>query len=201
MITPFNPTRQNEHLADKIAVALERIAEAFRVMLWNQSKESGLSPIQSQILIFLAFHKSQHAKVSYLATEFNLTKPTISDSVKVLAQKGLVTRQVDPEDSRSQSLHLTEEGLRIAHQSAHFANQLASHLHKFQAPQQNEFYSYLISLISHLQQSGIISTQRMCYSCSFYQLNPEGPYCQLLRAPLKEQDIRIDCPEHIPVPV
>jgi hypothetical protein len=73
MKSPFDLNQQNKKVESKIVVALERISEAFRVLLWNESKENALSPIQIQILIFLLFHSDEMCKVSYLAQEFNMT--------------------------------------------------------------------------------------------------------------------------------
>ncbi len=86
----FDVNEQNTNLESKIVVALERISEAFRVLLWQQSKEFGVSPIQIQLLIFIDLHQQDYCKVSYLAQEFNLTKATISDAVKSLEQKQLI---------------------------------------------------------------------------------------------------------------
>lgn len=94
----FDLGQQNSSVDAKIVAGLERLGEVFRTRLWQQSRETGLSPIQIQVLLFLAFHDSVKCKIGYLAAEFNLTKPTISDAVKVLAQKELVTRVVDPTD-------------------------------------------------------------------------------------------------------
>ena len=97
----FNLNEQNQKIESRIVVALERISEAFRVLLWNESKENSLSPIQIQILIFIYFHSHEKCKVGYLADEFNMTKATISDSVKVLLSKELVAKETDPIDTRS----------------------------------------------------------------------------------------------------
>ena len=103
MKSSFDLNRQNKNTESKIVVALERISEAFRVLLWNESKENSLSPIQIQILIFIHFHTSEKCKVGYLADEFNMTKATISDSVRVLLAKELVIKETDPIDTRSLS--------------------------------------------------------------------------------------------------
>src|SRR5690606_32595860 len=84
--SPFDLAYQNKHINGKIIAALERISQAFRVLLWEESKEFALSPIQVQVLIFLLHHSEQKRKVSYLAEEFNMTKATISDTVKTLFQ-------------------------------------------------------------------------------------------------------------------
>jgi len=93
--SPFDRDYQNLSTDSKIIVALERVAEAFRVLLWNESKTHDLSPIQIQILVFLRFHPQEICKVSYLANEFNLTKATISDSVKTLLRKQLIEKISD----------------------------------------------------------------------------------------------------------
>lgn len=78
MISAFNVNRQNNKIDGKIVVALERIAEAFRVLLWNESKENSLSPIQIQILIFIFFHANDKCTVSYLAKNLTLVNPPLA---------------------------------------------------------------------------------------------------------------------------
>ncbi|WP_332911571.1 MarR family winged helix-turn-helix transcriptional regulator [Algoriphagus boritolerans] len=115
----FNLNEQNQKIESRIVVALERISEAFRVLLWNESKENSLSPIQIQILIFIHFHDLEKCKVGYLADEFNMTKATISDSVRVLLSKELVTKETDPIDTRSYTLSLTDEGKKSSQKKHH----------------------------------------------------------------------------------
>lgn len=123
--SPFNLSEQNYKVESRIVVALERIAEAFRVLLWNESKENSLSPIQIQILIFIYFHSLDKCKIGYLADEFNMTKATISDSVKVLFAKNLVSKHTDPADTRSYSLSLTDKGKKIAQKASFLLHPLS----------------------------------------------------------------------------
>ena len=88
----FNPDQQNNDLASKTVAALERISQVYRLLLWDHAKDLGLSPIQIQLLIFVGHHKAALCNVSYLAKEFNVTKPTISDAVRVLFQKGTIEK-------------------------------------------------------------------------------------------------------------
>ena len=81
----FNLNGQNSDLASKIVAGLERNSEAFRVLLWEHAKVVGLSPIQ--ILLFISFHPETLCNVSHVAHEFNLTKATISEAIKVLHKK------------------------------------------------------------------------------------------------------------------
>jgi DNA-binding MarR family transcriptional regulator len=192
----FYLTEQNQKIESRIVVALERISEAFRVLLWNESKENSLSPIQIQILIFIYFHSTEKCKVGYLADEFNMTKATISDSVKVLLSKELVTKETDPIDTRSFSLKLTNEGKKIAKKASLFASSIEQPIEKLTQEQKTIMLNGLLKLIYDLNKSGIITIQRMCFTCSNYQLDNGIHYCKLLKSKLVENELRVDCPEH-----
>jgi DNA-binding MarR family transcriptional regulator len=192
----FNLNEQNQKVESRIVVALERISEAFRVLLWNESKENSLSPIQIQILIFVYFHSQEKCKVGYLADEFNMTKATISDSVKVLLSKDLVVKETDPIDTRSYSLSLTIEGKKIAKKASLFASSIEQPLEKLTEEQKTIILNGLLKLIYDLNKSGIITIQRMCYTCSNYQVDKGIHFCKLLKSRLAESELRVDCPEH-----
>lgn len=192
----FDLNQQNKKIESKIVVALERISEAFRVLLWNESKENALSPIQIQILIFLLFHSQEKCKVSYLAQEFNMTKATISDSVKLLLQKGLIEKFDDPIDTRSYIIGLTIEGKQIADKSANFAFAIEKPLSSLTEEQKEIMLSALLKLIHELNRAGIITIQRMCFTCANYRLEGGEHYCKLLESKLAINELRVDCTEH-----
>lgn len=192
----FDLTYQNQSVDAKIVAGLERIAETFRVLLWQQSRETGLSPIQLQVLLFLSFHEPQTCKVGYLAQEFNLTKPTISDAVKVMAQKGLLERVAEPTDSRSHSLQLTESGRQMVARTSGFAGVLQQLVGELETTQKQVLYESLFTLIYQLHRRGLITVQRMCNTCIHYEYTGQVHHCGLLNIPLETDNLRLDCPEH-----
>ena len=192
----FNPNQQNQHIESRIVVALERVSEAFRVLLWNESKENSLSPIQIQLLIFLKFHTARKCKVSYLAREFNMTKATISDSVRVLLSKKLVSKEVDPSDTRSFTLSLTKDGQKVVEKTSLFASSIKQPIDKLTEDQKTVMLNGLLQLIHDLNKSGVITVQRMCFTCSNYEKNNGQHYCKLLKSQLTESELRVDCPDH-----
>lgn len=189
----FNTSEQQMDVASKIVVGLERISEVFKVLLWEHGKAIGLSPIQIQILIFIAYHNYEFCNVSHLAMEFNVSKPTISDAVKVLESKKLIVKEFSPNDKRSYNIRLSEEGKETVKQIEHFANPIKNQL--FDIEGLESFYELLSNLIYKLHTIGLLTVQRMCYSCKFYDKNEGGHYCKLLYKPLLATDIRMDCPE------
>lgn len=191
----FNPDHQETDVSSKIVAGLERISEAFKVLLWEKAKLLGLSPIQIQILIFIAYHKTEFCNVSHLAKEFNITKPTISDAIRVLDKKGLITKNYSSRDSRSYSIGLSLAGKKMVEETSDFANPLKTQLTSINETDLEGLFGTLSQLIYQLNRSGILSVQRTCYGCKFYSREAEQDYCHLLNMTLLNTDIRLDCPE------
>ena len=194
----FNMTTQNSEPGSRIIAALERISQAFRVLLWNESKEFALNPTQVQVLIFLLYHDKEKRKVSYLAAEFNMTKATISDTSKSLEQKDLIEKEYEETDTRSYTIHLTKKGKTIAGKTALFTQELQVPVDRLSMADQQQLLLNLINIIHHLNKAGVITIQRMCFTCTHYQQKYHGQehFCRLLNKKLQTADLRIDCPEH-----
>ncbi|MCG2418372.1 MarR family winged helix-turn-helix transcriptional regulator [Aequorivita sp. F47161] len=191
----FDTSFQQESVSNKIVIGLERISEVFRTLLWAEAKKSGVSPIQIQILIFIAYHKSSLCTVSYLAKEFDLTKPTISDAVKSLEQKKLILKDYSGADSRSFLIVLSEKGKELVSVTENYANPLKKQFDSFDEEQLETVYEAIVKLIYNLNKAGIISVQRTCFACKFHSKKDGGDYCEYLQKPLKTEAIRVDCPE------
>lgn len=193
----FDLNQQNENTESRIAAALERIANAFKVLLWNESKELDLTPVQVQSLIFLLYHHESLCTVSSLAAEFGMTKATVSDVVKTLERKKLIEKLQSESDSRSFIIRLTREGKLVAKQAALFSRVLHSPLETMNRHEKEIMLNGLLSIIYHLNKEGIITVQRMCFNCRFYESKEKGSkhYCRLLQKHLSVSALRLDCPE------
>lgn len=194
----FDPEHQNQSTDSRIIASLERIAQAFRVLLWRESKEFSLTPIQTQLLIFLLHHPGDKRKVSYLAEEFNMTKATISETIKTLEHKKLVTKISQANDTRSYIIDLTRKGKAIAKEISFFTGEIHTPLGKLAPQDKEKLLLSLIQIIQHLNKTGIITIQRMCLTCLYYQSSETGKqhFCKLLNQPLHNTELRLDCPEY-----
>ncbi|GAB3025290.1 MarR family winged helix-turn-helix transcriptional regulator [Niabella terrae] len=194
----FDLEYQNQRIESKIVVSLERIAQSFRVLLWQESKKFGLTPIQIQVLIFLLHHSDEKRKVSYLANEFNMTKATISETIRILEQKRLISKEYEAQDTRSYIIHLTDSGKEIAGQVSRFAQPISTSISGLHPDDKTNLLLSLLDIIRDLKESGVITIQRMCMTCSHYQPLENGTqhFCKLLNQELTATDLRIDCPEH-----
>lgn len=192
----FNPTAQEDSISNKIIVSLERVSEVFKKLLWDKAKLVGLSPIQIQLLIFIAYHKQELCNVSHLAHEFNVTKPTISDAIRVLEKKGLIGKDLSSTDNRSYSIHITAAGSTILVQTENFAEPLKTELEGIEQNKLEDLFAVLSKLIYQLNRNGILTVQRTCFGCTYYSHNAGKDYCNLLNQELQNSDIRLDCPEY-----
>jgi DNA-binding MarR family transcriptional regulator len=192
----LDPHTHEGDTAAKIVFALERLSHVFRIHWWEQNKNYRLSPLQMQILTILRFQPHLNS-VSTIARYLEMADATVSDAVRVLAQKQHVEKRPDSEDGRRHTLTLTPDGAAVAEELALFANRIRDFASTL--PHQGDFLESLLLLMQSLQQGGFIPLQQMCTTCRHFRNvdNASSPYyCQLLDKPLAVHDLRIHCPEH-----
>lgn len=183
-------------IENKIVNGLERLSDIFKSLLWEKAKVFGISPIQIQIMLFVANHKTDLCNITYLSKEFNLTKPTISDAVKSLHSKGYLEKDYSSSDSRSYSIFLTSGGKKLIEDISNYALPIRDVLSSNLQPEDSETLYILISeLIYKLYQTGVIQVQRMCFGCRFYSKKDENHFCGLLNKSFENSEIRLDCSE------
>lgn len=189
----FNLDNQNSNLDSKIVAGLVRVSQVFKTLLLEKSKEYQLSPIQIQLLIFIEYHDKDKSTISYLAKEFNLSKPTISDTIKLLEKKLYITKTFDKNDSRSYTINLTSTGKMIVLETENFIDPLTKIIKNSALNKKLILWESITNMIKQLNELEIISVQRTCLKCKFYSKKNNQSFCSLLNQNLKIEDIRIDC--------
>jgi DNA-binding MarR family transcriptional regulator len=199
----FEPASQHGDVDKKIVATLERLSQAFRVLLREAAQGWSLSPIQARFLVHLLHHGDELGRVGRLAEEFGLSRATVSEAVGTLEAKGLVRREPWPRDGRVANLRLTPEGEEVTAGLSGWADVVEEQLGSFAPGEKEAVMRFLMRLISALQGAGVITVARMCVSCRFFRpdAHPGGAsphHCALLDLPLSRADLRTDCPEHEP---
>ncbi|HHB89879.1 MAG TPA: MarR family transcriptional regulator [Anaerolineae bacterium] len=206
MDSTFDPRSQQDSIEDKIIASVERLSHVLRHLLHAEMHGRGLSPIQVQFLVYLAFHPPEYCRVTRLAREFQLTQPTVSDAVNALIRKGLVEKETLPQDRRVSVLRLTDAGRIMAEELADWAEGLKPYLLEALSDEERKGLMWgLMKWIAALERGGVISVARMCFTCRFFE-EMRGPdsrepyYCHLLDRPLSLAELRLDCLDHEPLP-
>lgn len=177
----------------KIISGLERLSQVFRALLWEKAKNHSLSPIQIQILLYLHRHPTKMSNISALAKEFQVTKPTISDAVKILSEKNMVAKQIVTSDNRKYTMTLTQLGQRIVANTADYALPIVSFIEQLPIVEKTLLWKSISSLINSLYQTSVITVHRTCYNCVHYSIRNGQHFCGLLQQTLESDEIRINC--------
>ncbi len=183
----------DQKMTSKVTYGMERIAEAIQALLWEKAKVYGLSPIQIKILFFVANHKASLCHVSHLAREFNLTKPTISDAVRVLHKKGWMEKDHSSSDSRSYTLFLTPEGKQLIEELNDYTDPVGKALEQLDPANVEQLYTTLLQIIDRLNRKGVLQVQRTCLGCRFHERRSEDHFCHFLQSSLNTSDLQVDC--------
>ena len=134
--------------------------------------------------------------MSSIAKEFNVTKATISDAVRVLSNKKYLVKDYSPTDNRRYNLLISPSGKELVGHLSGYASAFKEELSLFETQELQNIFDTISKLIFQLNQRGIIQVQRTCYNCKYYSGDKkEDHYCNLLKRNLKAQDIRLDCNE------
>ena len=81
----------HEDVPAKVAAAMERIGQAFRVLSQREAQAHGLSPIQLQLLLRLAADPPERRRPGALAREFDVSPASLSDSIASIASSASTT--------------------------------------------------------------------------------------------------------------
>jgi len=196
----FDPADQ-DNLDRKIAVGFERIAQLLKTLIWNESKRSGLGPIQIQFLVALAYDRATQWTVGEIASRFQLTPATVSDAITALESKELVVRTRSEEDKRTVFVALTPEGKRTARAVGKWLNVVQEQISELGSDEKTVLLKSLIRLIAAFQQEGMIATKGMCVFCTYFRPNVHKSataphHCAYIDKAFGDAELRVDCPDY-----
>mgnify|MGYP002083888529 CR=1 FL=1 len=187
-----------EPLSSRIATGLHKIGLAMKQQAWQQANEEGLSATQGQILAALTTHGAHTG--SELSQRLGVTLPTISDSVRVLVEKKLVTKSPDPRHPRASLLTPTRRGTQLGDRARSWPEFMVASVTDLTVAEQRAFFSGVVKMIRSLQDQGLIPVSGMCVTCVHFRPNVRpgaAPHhCALVDAPLANDQLRLDCPDH-----
>lgn len=179
-------------MGESVSILLERIS---RVLI-AEAHAQGLKPVQWEALRFLRranrFSRTPTALTRYLGC----TKGTVSQTVKALEQRGLVSKRAAVGDRRSAMLELTDVGKKTLESDPLEAiDQVVAG-----SGMEGKLEPGLRDLLRSLLAARGMQPFGVCAGCRHFQRNGGEPhFCGLLELPLTADDSTRICVEQEPV--
>ncbi len=190
--------------ARRIADVFLRLSEVLGSAATTAARSQGLSALQLQIISLLA-RRGTSEPISYFARRFMISTATVSDSIRVLEQNGLVTKTRQKGDSRTVHVAITEIGREAVTSSAIWVENLRNIVAGWDERRRAEVFPALLEIIDGPRIEGMVPVDRMCVACRYLAINCDvgesaAPhYCRILNIRMQTLDLRLDCPEFEPV--
>ena len=175
---------------------LERLNNLLRADSRRGGAEYGLQPIQLEALHYLSIC-NRYSDTPMATTEYlGQTKGTVSQTLKVLENKGLLTRHADSADKRLVHLKVSRDGKKLLKASIPtplFTRACEALTDK----NQSKILKALEELLVTMQQTNNMKTFGVCYSCQYHQkVGNNRFYCNLTKEALSAEDVQLICREH-----
>lgn len=195
-----HPWDETPATSERILDAIARIAGVLRSGTWQFATSEGLNPTQVDIIDMLAARKDA-VRLSWIAEQLGVSTASASDSVSSLTAKGLVEKARAPDDGRAIALRLTSDGHALVKKIAGATGFASEAIAQLSPAAQEQTFTSLLNLIGKLQQAEHFPDIRACVTCAHFMpdrhedvLAPH--HCALVDAPLRKEQLRLDCPEH-----
>lgn len=174
---------------------LERLCNLMRSQGRGPAAALGLQPVQLEALRYLARCNRYSNTPVAVAEYFGSTKGTVSQTLKALEAKGLVSKVPDARDRRVLHLEPTAQGLGLLDQAAPHPAFTVS-LEASAGPHLSALIPGLRRLLRALQMANGLRSFGACGSCRYNQRSPEGIRCGLTGETLSDSDLGLLCREH-----
>lgn len=175
---------------------LERIANLIRTDTRKAGIAHGLQPVQLEALHYLSRCNRYSNNPASVADFLGLTKGTVSQTLGVLENQGLIERRADIKDKRLVHLILTHKGLGIIDQTLP-PNVLKQALGDMPVEFSTEVTDALKEILRRLQMANGLKTFGACQTCINHLIEANGNRrCKLTGEPLTNQDAEKLCREH-----
>lgn len=174
---------------------IERLGNLVRADARAACNEYGMRPVQLEALGFLT-QCNRYSDTPQAVAEFlGLTKGTVSQTLKVLEQKGLLRKRGDNKDKRMVHLKPTAQGRRLVERALPAAS-IAAGVEELSKLDSQATVRALRMLLRSVQKANNLKTFAPCHTCRFNQKQGDAYFCGLTHEPLEKGDVTLLCREH-----
>lgn len=174
---------------------LTRIEAILQSETWKVAKQHRLQPIQLQMLDYLQRCNRYSNNPTAVRHYFQLTKGTVSQSLKALEAKGYIRREADSKDKRKVHFVVTEAGQTLWQEVFPPSLLQATLAHREEIAEQS--ITALSNLLQAFQQQNQLETFGVCQTCQHFLRETEQQFrCGLTKELLLVAESLQICYEH-----
>ena len=174
---------------------IERIGNLLRLEERELGKADGLQPVHVQVLEYLALCNRFSNTPLSLSRYLGISKGTVSQSVIVLENKGLISKSQDENDRRIVHLALTGAGKEVV-KNAFSSEQWTNTCERLPAQQRERMAEDLTQLLQELTHQHQAQSFGVCRTCQHFRYEGSDYSCSLLQIPLEACETAKLCHEH-----
>lgn len=175
---------------NQIRALIERLARLSEAEDWA----GDLNPAQMSALSYLANANRFSRAPSHVASFSGATRGTVSQTLRALERKGLVTESRSPNDRRSISYSVTVEGRDLALGAKALDNAIGS----LPPARAQALAQGLGDILRNLLAARGGKTFGICRQCRHHERRGSAGYCHLLQLDLEPAETEQICHEHEP---
>jgi len=200
-MTTFDPAHRSESLPARAVLLLLRNVDALQEGLTHAARREGLPVLQTTLLVRTHLAGPGGTTVSALSEALHLAAPTVSESLKALVRKGLLSRRRSPIDGRRIFFQPTPTGEEAARRLAVWAEPVEDTVARMSRSEQLSLIGTLAHLLYDRVREGHRVDEPMCLNCSDFEVLSweRGEFrCRARQSWLPLEGLRTDCPGHSP---
>ena len=181
---------------DQVYQYLERISNLLRTDTRRTMVEKGLQPVQLEALHYLS-HCNRYSNTPAAVADFlGLTKGTVSQTLGLLENVGMIEKLPDYKDRRMVHLQLTPRGNKVIAETIP-PKSLQMAMEQMAESDQDSLLLALDKMLKAMQGANQLRTFGVCKTCRHHQIETDDQHrCALTGEYLKAEDIDKICREH-----
>ncbi|MFN3214791.1 MAG: MarR family winged helix-turn-helix transcriptional regulator [Henriciella sp.] len=160
----------------------------------DAGRGQGLNPAQRMALEYLARANRFSRQPSHVAEYMGSTRGTISQTLKTLREKRLISELRSETDRRSLSYDLTPKGRKVLTNSSALSRAFTD----LSAKELGQLERSLQVVLNTSLRSNGFKPFGVCKTCQHFDPRGDGGFCKLLRLPLAPAETEQVCVENVP---
>lgn len=177
---------ENEHR--HITDLIDRLGRIISADEWRDD----INPTQWTALHYLARANRFSRSPSQVSDFMTATRGTVSQTLKALARKGLISEVRSEHDKRSISYSVTSKGQKRIRKPGVLDDALSS----MKTPEQSSLVVGLEALAGKALAQRGAKTFGVCQLCVYHRKMNDGGFCELLSESLSAAEVKQICHEH-----